>query len=162
MNQIDRLKENDLGFYALSVEDQDFIRVIIKENPASIIYRMETGWASKDNDALWLADVYRIHKDYQPEPNKPVFEGYELCEVKFDYFGNSERHFRFQRDDNWYVLDFAPRYGCCGYVFKERLEEMRDSPMGWVSEHGVFTAYHRNEGDFKPATLGWVCFRSGK
>ena len=82
MNQIERLKENDLGFYALPVEDQEFLTKILERKQSDIVRRSGADWAVKCNYKLLDQGIYRIHHDYNPEPDKPVFLGYELCEVK--------------------------------------------------------------------------------
>ena len=47
-DQIKKLKENDLGFYALPKEDQELIRVLINKNPENIVNKCERGYDAWD------------------------------------------------------------------------------------------------------------------
>lgn len=151
--QIKRLQGNLTEYKYLGTLDKQFLR----DMPTRYRFFLHPSgrWDGCDMGPL-EGLVYRIHKDYTPEPKKPVFDGYELCEVKVqdetklryvEYWGKIV----FLRD----VLDF----GCCGYVFKENRAQMFNSPLMFLCGDDGVLCYQLHDNS-KPATLGWVAFRS--
>ena len=152
---IERLKKNLCQHGLLPAEDKAIMDDMLPEN---------LQWLCEDGE--WNDTVvkirndtkrYRINNSYQPEPDKPVFPGYELYEVKPSKGG----YLQFRKDHYSWGLSSAPNHGCCGYVFKERLGIICGSPIAWA--HSGDLSNGRTKGDDgKPATLGWVCFKEDK
>ena len=158
MNQIERLKENDLGFYALPVEDKAIMEVISTENHKNIVYAdAGAGWNMKGHKTLMPGGIYRIHRNYTPAPDKPVFEGYELCEVKPDDDGR----LRFAYGSGTRPLSEAVDFGCCSFNYKEAPEILWHSPVAFTDGHGHLGSYTNKTliSNWVPATLGWIAFK---
>jgi len=161
--QIKRLQENDLGFYALPVEDQKFMQGLADKKRKNVVTKWLSKWAKSVafGDVLDPDYVHRIHRDYNPAPDKPVFEGYELCEVLRDSGGlyvMSTLNCKVQ-------LHEVINQGCCGYVPKEKINgeyHLFTYWPVWINDTNEYTATIITEGKFptyKPATLGWVAFK---
>ena len=156
--QIERLKDNDLGFYALPKEDREFMGRIIKKKSRDIVTRTDHEWQGKKDKTLFEGNIYRIHRNYTPISDVPVFEGYVLKEVTKNDLG--ELVFE-NRNSNKMGIDFVARYGCCGYNFKEAPNKLWDSPSAFVHDvqgltNEVSTESLKN--GWKPATLKYVAF----
>ncbi len=161
--QIERLKGNDEGFYALPEEDKALLRKISVDMASHIVFRYSGRWDFRFSETFASDNIYRIHKDYQPEPDKPVFDGYELCEV----YGLTKKttSLCFNYKGSCYSLSAAPDIGCCGYVFNENPNMMSHTPIVYMQRggeglYGFHSAREFKEGVF-PATLGWVVFKKG-
>ena len=158
-DQIKRLQGNDTCYYALSVSDKKVLASAFES--AMLLYRHNGGWSLMVG-AGFLSDstTYRIHRSYKPEPDTPVFPGYELCKVEPDEDGLlSFNHGKGKEYEAF--LSSAPNLGCCGYVFEEDLTTISTSPIKWKADNvviGSTTAIGIQNGN-KPATLGWVCFK---
>jgi len=146
LQQIERLKDNRIPWKWLPIQDKEVFRSLVKKE--NTVYMSGRDSWDKCNPHDWsFSVVYRIHRDYQPD--KPVFPGYELCEVKPDEDGNG--HLRFWKDELWHVLDCAPRYGRAEYVFMEIPGERFKSPIMFIKL--------TNFDCYVPATLAYVALR---
>jgi hypothetical protein len=158
--QIKRLKENLCEQQFLHPSDVKLIVAAGLENLVSLA--PGGGWHSPKG--IWPDKIYRIHRNYTPAPDVPVFDGYELCEVTEDGDGLikfkclEEDKLPLDGDGDLMPIDMAPRFGCCGYVFKEAPKTMHCVSAIFVDGEGNFNWIAH--GDYKPATLGWVAFRS--
>ena len=118
--------------------------------------------------------TYQLKSDYQPQPDTPVFEGYVLCEVKededgwikFDCHGIMGDRLPVPDDDPLVPIDMAPRFGCCGYVPKEKIRNehiMLNAPFCYVDRTLNYWSVELTKQELKvgyiPATLGWVAFK---
>ena len=152
--QIERLKENLMRISRMPQSDVLFLKSIPLD---SLVF---LGWSSGTWDGpstsydFVSSGIYRIHRNYTPAPEKPVFEGYELCEVFVDSMGMFKYY---AANGTEHYIDCAPVYGCYGYVFKEDTSRRFNSPIMFVNERGHFNTECLN--GYKPATLGWVAFK---
>ena len=72
MNTIERLKHNRTAWKWVSAEDKAVFKKVGKEN---VVFITSQGWADAAHSDFLDGNVYRIYKDYQPEP------GYETMKV---------------------------------------------------------------------------------
>ena len=154
--QIKRLQGNEIPFYRLDYDDRKLI-LDFDEDGLRLQFKLIDSWQDKQaNDPILALGTYRIHRDYKPEPETPVFPGYVLCEVK----PNEGGFLQFRRKSYNWGLAFAPNHGCCGYVFKENTGEIWDTPVKFVRGKGSISSCSMDShGVYKPATLGWVMFK---
>ncbi len=152
-DQIKRLQGNLARFGRLPEKDQNLIMDVGRTNLLFLHPRGE--WIVPDLQCCHDL-VYQICKGYKPEPETPKFEGYVLCEVKWNAHHKAFM-FRWHGDDELHTVGDCPNLGCCGYVFKELPDRRFNSPLLYAHE---LTAY--NICCYKDAhslTLGWVAFK---
>ena len=158
MNEtIEKLKKNWVAWAGLDDETHKLLEAIDETQRVTIAMQTNDGiiWPLKGGP-FYDDRIYRIHKDYQPEPDTPVFEGYVLCEVHGGRFQSVG-------DDEWHWIHKAIDFGCVGGVFKEKLGVIMNSLTAFHSEKHDILLHSANltqlrEG-FKSATLGWVVFK---
>ncbi len=154
--QIERLQETLAEFQYLLKGDQEFLTALDRKY---VEYLLGDGTYVGKSSAFLLPETrYRIHRDYKPEPDTPVFPGYVLCEVKQDEDGL----FCFNHGDGKQYTAYifhAPNLGCCGYVFKENSRTMFNNPGMFVkvTNHASFSTQWYS--GYEPATLGWVAVK---
>jgi len=158
MNRLsENLKENIVVYGELSEGEQAcFDKVGIK----NCEYRDNAGWLPCSGIGSFLSgDTYRIHKDYQPAPDTPVFPGYVLRRVRNGQY----EEFPDGADSDWTNLSRAVNCGCVGGVFKEKGGVIMTSLCAFYSEKHDILLHSANDTQlregFKPATLGWVVFK---
>lgn len=157
--QIKRLQGNMLRTCRMSQSDKNFLATIPSDQLVYLGWSTGTWDSGLSNTDFTPDGIYRIHRSYKLAPDTPEFPGYVLCEVKPDsrgwlkfYLPNGTEH---------WTLDMAPRFGCCGYVPKEKIRNeyiMLSSPICYI-DSSLFTWSLVMDPDYKPATLGWVCFK---
>ena len=160
--QIRRLKKNLAQFGELRIEDRGFF--VDAEDKDVLVLKPDGKWAADDDAQQDLADksgkkvIYRLVADYQPEPDKPVFPGYELCEVKDESDSGIMERGYYGKDRVWKPLSQAVDSGfCCGYVFKEKPTVICESPCTWTQDDELYGGRTITDNRV-PATLGWVAF----
>ena len=149
--QVERLQGNMLRWYRMSGSDRGFMDSI----PTSkLVYLGFTSgeWDMRPSRPFVDNGIYRIHRDYKPEPDTPVFPGYVLCEVKLH-----DGLLKYSDGLSLVYLGHAINRGCCGYVFKEAMDFIANAPCMWADGTELYPANFR--GNCKPATLAYVCFR---
>ena len=154
--QIERLMNNDLGFYALPVEDQMFMRSL---NPLSDLVERGNGhWADGFGGPIYNNKIYRIHKNYKPA--QPKFPGMVLCEVRNPH----ARRFIGYKSQVLSLSEVAD-YSCTGYNYLEAPDRLWDSPVAFVDDEGSLHVQLTDNGvacGWKPATLVAVAFAEEK
>ena len=158
--QIDRLKKHNTIFWRMPYDDRKLFVDMDEAGDHILVRRGESKLVPKPiNESLMALSVYCIPEDYEPEPDTPVFPGYEVCEVRT----SGDGQLWYTRLGKHSPIDHAPRYACCGYVCKERLDIMMDRPIAFLTADGNFLdSLHAPAISghlYKPATLGWVCFK---
>ena len=159
--RIERLKKNRVPWRWLCADDQQFIAELL--DAQIVVLDCDDVWIEKCQRFAGRK-IYRIHEDYNPEPDKPVFPGYVLCEVIPQMkHCVGQKGFIFNGE---YPLNEAVNFGCGGYVFKERLDVLWDSPIAFIDKGGAMYAQGNVQSlrldGVKPATLGWVVFKEEK
>ena len=153
MNEmIDKLKKNTVAWAFLPIEDREMFESLAPED--IVWFNAGKIWETRRHGSFAVHRVYRIKSAYQPEPDTPVFPGYVLCEV-IEALGG--RWWFVQQDGMKQCMDYAPRLGCVGGVFKEDTKKIWNSLIMWVGD-GMWVSHADGDGR-EPATLGWVVFK---
>jgi len=157
---IEKLKENWMGWQGLDVESKDLLKAMNKIHEVVVaIQSVDTiTWPGKSDDKFRDGSIYRIHKAYE-ESTTPVFPGYVLHEV----LGES-RHVMSALNCKVPLSNVVDQPKFAGYVFKERLDVLHGSPVAFIDADGELCVNTSNGGlennGTKPATLGWVVFKT--
>ena len=164
--QIDRLKNHNTIFWRLDYDDRKLFVDMDEGGDHILVRRGDSNLAPKPiNESLMALSVYCIPEDYEPEPDTPIFPGYEVCEVKPDDDGllcfNHGKGKEYEA-----FLSAAPNLGCCGYVPKEKIggDFIRiNNPLFYVDEDRTcwsdgLRGEMENNG-WSVGELGWVCFK---
>jgi len=154
---IKKLKKNLAVYHRLTQEEQAVYDAIPSEYK---LYMDSFGaWVMADSGQI-PTNRYRIHEDYQPKPDTPVFPGYVLHEA---FEATSGKWWFKKQDGRKEGIEYAIGYGCVGGVFKEKDGVIMNALLAFYSQkHDILlysvTITELQEG-FKPATLGWVAFK---
>ena len=158
--QIERLKDNLCEYWHLTDDNKELLRAC---GPDNLVMLSSSG--------RWLGVVqggspniiYRIHRDYQPEPAQPKFPGMVLCKVVTDE-ETGNRVYK-GTDGAVHLVSAAIGNFCQGYVFMEAPDVLWGSPVAFVLDGecliAVDSSYMRKN-NVKPATLAFVAFPEEK
>lgn len=159
--QIERLQDNKATYRCLSGDDRAIFDGLNKK--IDTVYLDDNGeWLISASDAYSLGDRYRIHRNYQPTPDKPVFPGMVLRELKPESDSKIKGWGYYDDNRTWQWLSRAVDFGCCGYNFAEAPDILWNSPIAFVTDSGGIglhcTISDADVDGMKPATLKYCAF----
>ena len=154
--QIERLKDNLRRYRYLSGEDQGLLQSLALENV--VLLNNAGKWVNCTNGGS-PEQIYRIHKDYKPQPK---FPGMVLCEIELGEESGCKFFTHYKAGLT--PLCEAVDYHCTGYNYLEAPDVLWDSPVAFVDKNGMLDSGvmpMQLEDGWKPATLVACAFPDG-